>query len=158
MPYVLRGRRERKSSLVHWVWSRKIFGQAAIRTCNRLAEGTIMEWFTAPELADFSLVGMPNTRQGMLSILKKLVKPCHDKSRQREGSKATEYHISILPPAVQAALLRKAGKVVVGGMTLDLPKDEPQVRYCKEAVWDRWTGRIPRRKRRPRPRWPPCRP
>lgn len=97
-----------------------------------------MEWFTAPELADFSLVGMPNTRQGMLSILKKLVKPCHDKSRQREGSKATEYHISILPPVAQAALLRKAGKVKVGGMTLDLPKDEPQARYCKEVIWDRW--------------------
>nr|WP_232302021.1 transposase domain-containing protein [Aeromonas rivuli] len=63
-----------------------------------------------------------------------------DKSRQREGSKATEYHISILPPAVQAALLRKAGKVKVSGMTLDLPKAKPKApRYCKEQLWSRWS-------------------
>ncbi|MGU5685244.1 transposase domain-containing protein [Aeromonas allosaccharophila] len=60
-----------------------------------------------------------------------------DKSRQREGSKATEYHLSILPPVVQAALLRKAGKVVVGGMTLDLPKPQAP-RYCKEQLWANW--------------------
>ena len=91
-----------------------------------------MEWFTATELADAALAGMPNTRQGALKLLKALTNhDGADKYRQREGSKATEYHISLLPPVVQAALLRKAGKVVVGGMTLDLPKDEPQVRYCK---------------------------
>ena len=83
-----------------------------------------MDWFTAPELAEASLSGMPSTARGMLKSLKKLAELSPDKSRQREGSKATEYHISILPPVVQAALLRKAGKVKVGGMTLDLPKDE----------------------------------
>lgn len=97
-----------------------------------------MEWFTATELADAALAGMPNTRQGALKLLKALTNhDGADKYRQRDGSKATEYHISLLPPVVQAALLRKAGKVVVGGMTLDLPKPKAP-RYCKEQLWARW--------------------
>ena len=81
---------------------------------------------------------MPNTARGMLKSLKKLAEHSPDKSRQREGSKATEYHISILPPVVQAALLRKSGKVKVGGMTLDLPKPQAP-RYCKEQLWANWS-------------------
>lgn len=96
-----------------------------------------MEWFIASELADAGLPGMPSTSRGMLKSMKKLSECSPEKSRQREGSKATEYHISILPPVVQAALLRKAGKVVVGGMTLDLPKPKAP-RYCKEQLWARW--------------------
>ena len=97
-----------------------------------------MEWFIASELADAGLPGMPSTSRGMLKSLKKLAECSPEKSRQREGSKATEYHISILPPVVQAALLRKAGKVKVGGMTLDLPKPKAP-RYCKESLWSRWS-------------------
>lgn len=96
-----------------------------------------MDWFIASELAEAALPGMPSTARGMLKSLKKLAECSPDKSRQREGSKATEYHISILPPVVQAALLRKAGKVKVGGMTLDLPKPQAP-RYCKDQLWANW--------------------
>lgn len=96
-----------------------------------------MEWFIASELAALGIPGMPKTARGMLKSLNKLCDQSSDKARQRAGSKATEYHISILPPTVQAALLRKAGKVVVGGMTLDLPKPKAP-RYCKEQLWARW--------------------
>ena len=60
-----------------------------------------MDWFIAPELAEASLPGMPSTARGMLKSLKKLAEFTPDKSRQRAGSKATEYHISLLPPAVR---------------------------------------------------------
>ncbi len=96
-----------------------------------------MEWFIASELANAGLPGMPTTARGMLKSLQKLAECNADKARQREGSKATEYHISILPPTVQAALLRKSGKVKVGGMTLDLPKPKAP-RYCKEQLWANW--------------------
>ncbi len=89
-------------------------------------------WFTAQELA--GLPGFPASDRGIRIKAKKE----KWESRPKDEGKGFEYHISSFPPAIQAALLRKAGKVVVGGMTLDLPKDEPQLRYCKEAVWDRW--------------------
>lgn len=95
-----------------------------------------MEWVTAKDCVGIS--EMPTDVHKSRAKLDRLCAGEPDKKRKKTGSKAFEYHISILPPVVQAALLRKAGKVKVGGMTLDLPKDEPQVRYCKEAVWDRW--------------------
>jgi hypothetical protein len=95
-----------------------------------------MEWVTATELA--GVAGMPTSERRTRDQLNRLSDYSSDKSRQREGSKATEYHISILPPVVQAALLRKAGKVKVGGMTLDLPKPKAP-RYCKENLWSRWS-------------------
>ncbi|RUQ10672.1 transposase domain-containing protein [Aeromonas dhakensis] len=94
-----------------------------------------MEWFTSSELA--GTPGMPTTDRQIRNIMKDLASTEPEKARQREGSKATEYHISILPPTVQAALLRKAGKVVVGGMELDLPKPKAP-RYCKEQLWANW--------------------
>jgi len=95
-----------------------------------------MEWFTSSELA--GTAGMPTTDRQIRNIMKDLASSDPEKARQREGSKATEYHISILPPVVQAALLRKSGKVKVGGMTLDLPKPQAP-RYCKEQLWANWS-------------------
>ena len=94
-----------------------------------------MEWFTSSELV--GTPGLPTTDRQIRNIIKTLSDEAPEKVRQRQGSKANEIHISLLPPAVQAALLRKAGKVVVGGMTLDLPKPKAP-RYCKEQLWARW--------------------
>jgi len=94
-----------------------------------------MEWFTSSELA--GTPGLPATDRQIRNIIKTLSDEAPEKVRQRKGSKANEIHISILPPTVQAALLRKAGKVVVGGMTLDLPKPKAP-RYCKEQLWSHW--------------------
>ncbi|MGL6429846.1 MULTISPECIES: transposase domain-containing protein [Aeromonas] len=95
-----------------------------------------MEWFTANEVA--GVAGMPTSERRSRDQLNRLADGNPEKSRQREGSKATEYHISILPPTVQAALLRKSGKVKVGAMTLDLPKPKAP-RYCKEQLWANWS-------------------
>ncbi|MBC8674204.1 hypothetical protein H2137_00055 [Aeromonas hydrophila] len=69
-----------------------------------------MEWFTSSELA--GTAGMPTTDRQIRNIMKDLASSDPEKARQREGSKATEYHISILPPVVQAALLRKCSGIV----------------------------------------------
>lgn len=94
-----------------------------------------MEWITAKDCVGISV--MPTDVHKTRAKLDRLCAGDADKKRKKSGSKAFEYHISILPPAVQAALLRKAGKVKVGGMTLDLPKPQAP-RYCKEALWARW--------------------
>ena len=96
-----------------------------------------MEWFIAPELAKADLPGMPKTDKGMLKALRKVADGETGKARQRDGTKATEFHISLLPPSVQAALLRKHGKVQVGDRLMDLPKPKAP-RYCKEVLWARW--------------------
>lgn len=93
-----------------------------------------MEWFSVTDV--IGLPGLPGTPQGV----RKMAKSQGWESRRKEGvqGKALEFSVSSLPPVTQVALLRKSGKVKVGGMTLDLPKDEPQARYCKEVIWDRW--------------------
>lgn len=94
-----------------------------------------MEWIVVSDL--LGVAGFPTQPANVRKMLNRLSEGQEGKSRQREGSKATEYHISILPPVVQAALLRKSGKVKVGGMTLDLPKPKAP-RYCKEQLWANW--------------------
>lgn len=92
-----------------------------------------MDWFSVKDV--IGLAGLPSTAMG----IHKLAKRENWVSRRKEGvrGKAIEFAVSSLPPVVQAALLRKAGKVVVGGMTLDLPKPKAP-RYCKEQLWARW--------------------
>lgn len=95
-----------------------------------------MEWFTAKDCVGISV--MPTDVHKTRAKLDRLCAGDDDKKRKKAGSKAFEYHISILPPTVQAALLRKSGKVKVGSMTLDLPKPKAP-RYCKEQLWANWS-------------------
>ncbi|WP_303845347.1 transposase domain-containing protein [Aeromonas sobria] len=92
-----------------------------------------MDWFSVTDV--LGLPGLPGTPQGV----RKMAKSQGWGSRRKEGvqGKALEFSVSSLPPVTQAALLRKAGKVVVGGMTLDLPKPQAP-RYCKEQLWANW--------------------
>lgn len=92
-----------------------------------------MEWFSVTDV--LGLPGLPGTPQGV----RKMAKSQGWESRRKEGvqGKALEFSVSSLPPMTQAALLRKAGKVKVGGMTLDLPKPQAP-RYCKDQLWANW--------------------
>lgn len=92
-----------------------------------------MEWFSVTDV--LGLPGLPGTPQGV----RKMAKSQEWVSRRKQGvqGKALEFSVSSLPPVTQAALLRKAGKVVVGGMTLGLPKPQAP-RYCKEQLWANW--------------------
>ena len=93
-----------------------------------------MEWFSIKDV--IGLVGLPSTLMGVHKVAKREGWV----SRRKEGvrGKALEFSVSSLPPVTQAALLRKAGKVKVGGMTLDLPKPQAP-RYCKEQLWANWS-------------------
>ncbi|MFV0447931.1 MAG: DNA-binding protein, partial [Vibrio sp.] len=92
-----------------------------------------MEWFTVQELVGVG--GLPthpyNVRKRLDSI------STEETKRKRQGTKAFEYHISILPLATQAALYKREGKIKVGDDFIDLPKPVEKS-YCREALWARW--------------------
>lgn len=95
-------------------------------------------YFTAKEIAGNP--GMPNLERNCLTKLNNLfiehgLTP--DLKRKRDGSKAYEYHISILPPATRAALLARHGQFEVDGKLLNAPKP-PAERYNRDALWAMW--------------------
>jgi hypothetical protein len=94
-----------------------------------------MEWFTSAELV--GVPGMPTTDRQIRNKIKTFSEVKPEMVRKRDGSKAIEIHISLLPSPVQAALLKKNGKVKVGDKLFSLPKPKAQ-RYGKEVIWARW--------------------
>lgn len=94
-------------------------------------------WFIASELA--GVVGFPSTGRRARDLLKKLAMSNPELERKRQGTKATEYHVSLLPVPTQTALLKQQGKVQVGDQVLELPKKKSEKSYCREALWARWS-------------------
>ncbi|KFA96221.1 transposase domain-containing protein [Vibrio sp. ER1A] len=97
-------------------------------------------YFTAKELA--GVVGMPKLERNCLTKLNKLFEENgleESLKRKRSGSKAFEYHISILSPATQAALYKREGKIQVGDQVFNLPSEKNPKTYCREALWARWS-------------------
>lgn len=95
-------------------------------------------FFTAKEIA--GVTGMPKLERNCLARLNNLFsqRDLNPKfKRKRQGTKAFEYHISILPLATQAALYKREGKIKVGEQVFDLPKAKT-TSYCREALWARW--------------------
>ncbi|HGZ7313164.1 TPA: transposase domain-containing protein [Vibrio parahaemolyticus] len=93
-------------------------------------------WLIASELA--GVVGLPTTDRNTRECLKKLAEDKPEQARKRQGTRATEYHISLLPAATQAALYKREGKIKVGEQVLELPKDTGAKKYCREALWANW--------------------
>ncbi|EOG1474724.1 transposase domain-containing protein [Vibrio parahaemolyticus] len=93
-------------------------------------------WLIASELA--GVVGLPTTDRNTRECLKKLAEGKPEQARKRQGTRATEYHISLLPAATQAALYKREGKIKVGEQVLELPKDTGAKKYCREALWANW--------------------
>ncbi|MCW4628249.1 MULTISPECIES: transposase domain-containing protein [Marinomonas] len=94
-------------------------------------------WLTATEIA--GAAGMPATERNAREKLKQLAMSQPELARKREGTKAFEYHISILPAATQAALFKRAGQIKVGEKVFDVPQPKSD-RYCREALWSRWNN------------------
>ncbi|MFA0001669.1 DNA-binding protein, partial [Vibrio lentus] len=94
-------------------------------------------WFIASELA--GVVGFPSTGRRARDLLKKLAMSNPELERKRQGTKATEYHVSLLPVPTQTALLKQQGKVQIGDQVLELPKKKSEKSYCREALWARWS-------------------
>jgi putative transposase len=97
------------------------------------------EWFTAAELAELSLPGLPsNTR----SVQRRAVDERWGERRDLSGEllsrtkpgrgAALEFHIDLLPPAARAELVRRG----ISAAT----KEEGELRSAVDALWD-WFGR-----------------
>ncbi|TVP09815.1 transposase domain-containing protein [Shewanella sp. KCT] len=95
-------------------------------------------YFTAKEIA--GTPDMPKNERNCLTKLNNLfnnsdINP--ELKRKRLGTKAFEYHFSLLPPAARAALLKRQGKLEFDGKLLNLPKPA-QPRYDRDALWALW--------------------
>lgn len=92
-----------------------------------------MEWITVNDV--LGIGGLPNHPY---NVRKKLDSwATTETKRSRQGAKGYEYHISILPPITQAALLKRAGKIQIGEQVFDIPQTR-SVKYCREALWEKW--------------------
>ncbi len=94
----------------------------------------IMDWITTKHI--LGVAGLPSSVPGIHKIAEREAWEV----RQRKGvkGKSFEYKISSLPPVVQAALLRKQGKVQVANRVIKLKKEKPTKPYCREVLWSRW--------------------
>lgn len=93
-------------------------------------------WLIASELA--GVIGLPGSDRNIREQLKKLATENPELARKRQGTKGTEYHISLLPMATQTALYKREGQIKVGDQVLAPPKKKSQQFYCSEALWAGW--------------------
>lgn len=65
---------------------------------------------------------------------------CAETKRKREGSKAFEYHISILPIQAQAELYKRMGKIEIQGKLYNIPQAQgnENLTYSREKLWSEW--------------------
>ena len=96
-----------------------------------------MEWFVIKDL--IGLTGLPTTERGIRKLVESLANETGVDRRKKQGTKAYEYPVTILPVAQQVALMKKRGKVQVGDQVLELPKEKSQKTYCREALWANWS-------------------
>ncbi|MCR9669418.1 transposase domain-containing protein [Vibrio parahaemolyticus] len=92
-------------------------------------------WVTAKELIGLS--GVPTSVHKIRAMLDRL--STEESKRKRQGTKAFEYQLSILPVPVQTAFYKREEKIQVGDLVLNLPKKEQnKPTYCREALWSGW--------------------
>lgn len=92
-------------------------------------------WITAKEC--IGLDGFPSDVSNIRSRLDKI--STSETKRKRQGSKASEYHISLFSVESQVAIYKKLGKVKVGDLVLEIPKsNKNEIGYCRENLWERW--------------------
>lgn len=92
-------------------------------------------WVTAKELIGLS--GVPTSVHKIRAMLDRL--STEESKRKRQGTKAFEYQLNVLPVPIQTAFYKREEKVQVGEQVLDLPKKEQnKPTYCREALWAGW--------------------
>ncbi|HCR2154493.1 TPA: Mu transposase C-terminal domain-containing protein [Enterobacter asburiae] len=87
--------------------------------------------------------GLPTTLQGLRYSLKKCADNSPELVRKRAGSKAFEYHISVLPPEVRAELLSSKGMVETSSGVIDLPlrrnaNTAAVDNFERQQLWQHW--------------------
>lgn len=88
-------------------------------------------WHVVSELV--GLPGIPLTAQGT----RKLASREGWQGRRREGTKATEYHISSLPEETRKALLKQAVKAIAAQAPAAEQLPTPRTTKGKRAIWQR---------------------
>ncbi len=93
--------------------------------------GNCQEWFSAAELAELRLPGLPSTKMGVLKQAERegwADAECDTRgplARPRRGrGGGTEYHLALLPETARVQLMMRA--------------TEPAERVDRESVWMRW--------------------
>ena len=99
---------------------------------------SITGWGTPREFSDEQLPGLSFTERRCRDKLNELAAPVPEKSRKREGSKANEFHYSILPPEAQAVFIQKYPEIIFkddlksSSKSIDGYSDEGK----NEDLWD----------------------
>lgn len=93
-------------------------------------------WVTAKECAGMG--GFPTDPNNARNRLMKLAASFPEMQRKREGTKAFEFHISVLPTSVQTAVIKK-NTVNLGDQVEQKPKAKATQSYCREALWSGWS-------------------
>ncbi|KFB98097.1 bacteriophage Mu DNA-binding protein, partial [Trabulsiella guamensis ATCC 49490] len=70
---------------------------------------------------------MPNTEPGIRNRFETLVAGRSELRRKRAGTKAFEYHISVLPPEVRAELLASRGLIETSSGLITLPQEPSRI-------------------------------
>lgn len=89
--------------------------------------------------------GLPTTLQGLRYSLNKCADNSPELVRKRAGSKAFEYHISVLPPEVRAELLASKGLIETSSGIIDLPARRKVTtdvveNFERQQLWQHWEG------------------
>lgn len=94
-----------------------------------------MEWVLCSDIVGLS--GMPNTLRGARKLLSRLSDCREEYKRKKSGTKAIEYHISLLPNIVRSEIMIKNGIVNVQGRDYQISKQKPEkaLSYSSEHLW-----------------------
>ncbi|TCC68528.1 transposase, partial [Citrobacter braakii] len=98
-----------------------------------------MEWVCAIEVT--GIAGLPSTTRRTRDALEKLVMGRTELRRKRAGTKAFEYHISVLPPEVRAELLATRGLIETSSGLITLPREPERVAaddLDRQRLWSAW--------------------
>ncbi|EFH3926497.1 transposase [Escherichia coli] len=98
-----------------------------------------MEWVCAIEVT--GITGLPSTARRTRDALEKLAIGRTELRRKRAGTKAFEYHISVLPPEVRAELLAGRGLIETSSGLITLPQEPERVAANdleRQRLWSAW--------------------
>jgi transposase InsO family protein len=95
-------------------------------------------WVTVQEC--ITLADLPNAAPNVRKKLESFVLGRAELRRKRQGSKAFEYHISILPADVRAELLKARGQIETSDGVITLPEQPPKTEMTSERdqLWKHW--------------------
>ena len=96
-------------------------------------------WVTAKECV--GICSFPNAEKNVRKHLESFVSGRSELRRKRAGTKAFEYHISVLPPEVRAELLAARGLIETSSGLITLPQEPERVAADdleRQRLWSAW--------------------